>query len=642
MKEEIKEIHPDPASETAAQDQSTRFSMPKPKIRISKRWILGLVAVLVILLVIVGLPLFKAYSDGKAAYASALAVKDAAKSQDIAKTRDAVLKTQQDVKKVQADLKLVSWTKFIPVLGGYTSDAIALTDAGEQGLEAAEVTITAVEPYADILGLKGQGTFTGGTTEERIAKLVETLDKITPQVDQIATKVSGMRKSLDQVNPNRYPETFRGKQTRSQLVTLKESVDLADNLLTQARPMVKQLPVMLGSQGDARYMVLFQNDAELRPTGGFITAYAIFKVNKGKISLETSDDIYKLDATMTKYVTPPDPIAKYLNVAGWRMRDANFSPDFYSSMRNFEDLYATSNSQQKFDGIIAMDTHVLVTLMNILGPVDAYGTTFTTKQVPECDCPMVIYELEKFADEPTYYERASRKDIIGVLLQTIMKKALSSGKGVYAPLFQAGMNEALQKHILFYLRNNDAQQGVEALNFGGRIITYKGDYLHVNDANLGGAKSNLYVTPRVTQEISVNDTGASETLTLEYRYPRAADNCSLERKSGLCLAGIYRDYVRVYLPQGATITEVKGFENKSNTFDDLDHTVVDGFFTVVPQGLARIQIKYRVLGDFKKTGIYKSMIQKQPGTDANRYKVIINGKAQEFDLLQDKELVVKL
>jgi hypothetical protein len=642
MDEEIKEIKldkviPPPEAEVKA---------PKrvPKALKIVGLVFGIVCLIVMVLgLVIGLPLFKAYGDGRAFYKSALAIKDAAKSQDIPKTQVAVKTAKKQLAVVKGDISSIGWTKGLPFVGGYTGDLFAMLEAGEKGLEAAEVTAQAIEPYADILGLKGQGTFTGGTTEERIAKMVETLDKIAPQIDGIATKLKLVRTAMDKIDPKRYPETFQGKPVRSQLVSAKEAIDLVDDLMTEARPMVKQLPILLGSQGEKKYMVLFQNDAELRPTGGFITAYAIFRIEKGKITLITSDDIYKLDDTMTKRIAPPEQISKYLNVYGWRMRDSNFSPDFYSSMKTFEDLYSYSAVKEKIDGIIAMDTHVLVSLMDVLGPVTTYGTEFTTKKVPQCDCPMVIYELEKYADEPKGYERGSRKDIIGVLLQTLMKKALAGSKTVYAPLFQASLTEAMQKHILVYLRNEDGQKGLEALNFAGRIKTYDGgDYLHVNDANLAGAKSNLYIVSKVTQEVNITDAGADEVLSLEYRYPHKADNCSLERKSGLCLAGIYRDYLRVYLPKGATILETKGFEIKSKTFEDLGHTVVDGFFTVVPEGLAKITIKYRISGNFKKDGIYKSLIQKQPGTVGNQYKLVINGKAQDFPLSQDKEVLVKL
>jgi hypothetical protein len=143
-------------------------------------------------------------------------------------------------------------------------------------------------------------------------------------------------------------------------------------------------------------------------------------------------------------------------------------------------------------------------------------------------------------------------------------------------------------------------------------------------------------------ETSVTSSGADTTLTIQYRYPHGADNCSLERKEGLCLAGIYRDYLRIYLPKGAKLLEARGFENKSQTYEDLGHTTIAGFFTVVPQGLAKVIIKYSTPGDFQSQGKYYLMIQKQPGTDAIPYKLTVNGQLQEFNLLEDKEINIKL
>ena len=69
-----------------------------------------------------------------------------------------------------------------------------------------------------------------------------------------------------------------------------------------------------------------------------------------RVALDAADDIYKLDDTVTKKVTPPEPIAKYLNVYGWRLRDSNFSPDFASSMKTFEEIYASSTQKKKING----------------------------------------------------------------------------------------------------------------------------------------------------------------------------------------------------------------------------------------------------------------------------------------------------
>ncbi len=622
--------------------------LPKKKILVVLGIVLGVFLVVFGFLgLILGIPLYKTYQDGMVAYSEAKTINVALKDQDVKKLNTAITNTNAKLAVVQNDLKGVAWATNLPIVGAYISDATHGANAASYGLEAGQVAVKALEPYADLLGLDGKAKAGNGTTEDRISKLVETLDKITPQIDAISKKMDKVETEVAYIDPNRYPVSFGGKQIRGNIIEAKELVALASQFLKEAKPLAKDMPALLGADKEAKYMVIFQNDKELRPTGGFITAYAVFNINKGKISLDKSDDIYKLDDTITKKVSPPEPISKYLNVFQWRLRDANFSPDYGSSAKTFLDIYNSSTSKKDVKGVIAMDTQGLVGLMDVLGPVNIYGTNFTTQKVPACDCPMVVYELLKQAGQPRNYWTDNRKDMIGVLLQAIMKKALDAPSEVNGPLFQQGLKLANEKHILFFLTDENDQKGVESLGFAGKIKTSDGDYLHINDANLGGAKSNLYITQAVKQDVKITDSGADEILTIDYKYPRQGDNCSLERKEGLCLAGIYRDYLRIYLPKGSKVNEVRGFETaKPEIYEDLGHTVVAGFFTVVPQGLAKIQVKYSVPGDFRKQGIYTSLIQKQPGTAGNPYTVMVDGQIIEdgkpFDLTEDKKVNVSL
>src|SRR3989344_5263251 len=541
---------------TARQLMPNLPNFPIPR----KPLLLGLAFFLLLFVLLglaLGLPLYKTYQDGLKTYTLAKEIKAAAAAQDLPRMEKNIQATKNQLAQLNTDLQGLTWATPLPILGVYISDAQHFGRAGMAGLEAAEVMTKSLQPYADLLGFKGQGSFTGWTAEERIAKLVETLDKLTPQIDTVADKMEIVKNEIDFVDPQRYPETFKGKALRSQIVEFKSIVSLAGSLLKDARPLVKKAPDLLGAKNEVKYLILFQNDKELRPTGGFITAYAVFKVNKGKISLESSDDIYKLDDTVTKHVTPPDPISKYLNIYGWRLRDANFSPDYASSSKTFLDIYANSPKRTDVQGVIAVDTQTLVRMMDILGPINIYGTNFTTQKVPQCDCPMIVYELLKQAGQPRSYWTDDRKDMIGILLQAIMKKALDAPSQMNAALFQAALKLASEKHLIVYLLDPDAQKGVEVLGFAGQIKTYDGDYLHVNDANLGGAKANLYIQETVKDTVEITTAGANHSLTIEYRYPHGADNCSLERKEGLCLAGIYRDYLRLYLPLGTIVGSVR-------------------------------------------------------------------------------------
>jgi len=255
----------------------------------------------------------------------------------------------------------------------------------------------------------------------------------------------------------------------------------------------------------------------------------------------------------------------------------------------------------------------------------------------------VIYELEKYADERVGYIKTDRKDIIGKLMYGIMQKALSSSPKLYwGRLFQVGIDELNQKHILIYLLDDKAQKGIEAVNFAGRIRDFDGDYLHINDTNFGGAKANMYVNEEVTQKYEKEKDGSMvKTITIKYKNPYPESNCNLETGK-LCLNALLRDWLRIYVPKGSQLIEAKGSEVKFKTYEELGKTVFDGFLTVRPMGSAQVTVKYKLPFIINNNQDLNLMIQKQPGTDANKYIIESGGKIQEFNLITDKIIKVKL
>ncbi len=602
-----------------------------------KRIALILIAI-VIIYVIFGI--FTALSVKKAistinSVSSDIKVQDLDKAKADLKTAKGQLQTSQKIMVVFTPLRI------IPLLGWYATDAQRGVAAVVSGLDAASTFADAITPYADVLGLKGKGTFLGGTAQERLAKAIEALAKVGPQLDQVGTSLALTKKDIDQIESWRYPNFLPGHPGQ-RIDNIKKAVDQFESLIVDSRPLLLVLPQIMGQDKEQKYLVLFQNDKELRPTGGFISAYAVFRVNKGVIASEGSDDIYRLDNTLLKRVAPPGPIAKYLNVSNLNMRDSNFSPDYLASMKTFEDLYQSSSGKKDIDGIISLDTQFVLSMMQVLGPVDAYGTKFTIDKVDACGCAQIIYELERYSDQIVSYEKGSRKDIIGVLMQSLMAKAFNAPKGQWPSLLEAIVGDLHQKHLLLYFHDPASQAAAEKINLAGRIYNYDGDFLHINEANLGGAKSNLYIEEKVSQVVKKAEGGnLNETVTINYKYPRQMDDCNLERKTGLCLAGIYQDYMRVYVPAGAKLIKSSGSEVAFTTSQDLGKTVFEGFFTVRPQGTAKIVLEYSV--PIKVSSQYKLLIQKQPGTDGIMYDIDALGHRQKaFPLENDKELIVKL
>jgi hypothetical protein len=328
-------------------------------------------------------------------------------------------------------------------------------------------------------------------------------------------------------------------------------------------------------------------------------------------------------------------------------------------MQKFEDLYAYAAGKEKIDGIIAVDTHVLVEALKILGPMYVYGREFSAVVDKRCDCPRAVYELEDYSTRPVNYIRTARKDIIGVLLHSILQQALGVSPSKYwGKLFQMVLSEINEKHILAYFHNEKAQKGAESFNMGGRIMTAsdsaailkysegKGwDYLHVNGSNMSGAKSNMFISEKITKDTTINANGTLTTkLMVDYKNPYPGSDCGLE-SGGLCLNAPLRNWVRIYTPAGSTLIESKGTQSpKDNkpipmiTNNSLGKTVFEGFLIVNPLGTARLELAYTSPVNLLN-GTYNILIQKQPGTDGQQILLRLNGRDRKsFKLISDTEI----
>lgn len=600
-----------------------------------------IIFILLILVLVFGFFAFRAALSLKYGLSSAQKAAAAIKVQNLDETKKHLKDAREGFNSAKNSLVVFTPFRIIPIFGWYIADAQRGVAAAAAGLRGAETLTEAITPYADVLGFQGQGTFLGGTAQERVAKALETLSKVTPQLDAVGKDLGDARREIDKIQAWRYPNFLPGKPG-DKITTAKETIDQIESLVVESKPLLVVLPEIMGQDTEKKYMVLFQNDKELRSTGGFITAFAYFRVNKGNIAAEGSEDIYRLDDTLLKKLPAPPELRYLPNVPTLNLRDSNFHPDYFASMKQFEELYKFTSDQKDIDGIIALDTHFVLSLMKILGDVEAYGVKFTTDNVDACACPQIIYELERYADEPKNYERGARKDIIGVLMKQMMDMAFNAPKSAWPKLVSNGIENLRQKHLILYFKDPKLQEAAEKMNFAGRIHEYDGDYLYINEANLAGAKSNMYIKEEVKQQIKKDKEGnINKKVTIEYKYPRRGDNCSLERKGGLCLAGTYRDWIRIYVPKGSKLIKGAGAETQFSVSEEYGKTVFDAFFTVRPEGTAKLEIEYS--SPIKVEKEYKLLIQKQPGVEGHTYEIDAFGKKQrDFPLDTDKELIVKL
>ncbi len=572
------------------------------------------------------------------------ATKDMLKSQNLPAVEAELTQVESQVNTMEQTYKKLSFYKGIPFASKYYNDGEHGFKAAKAGLSAGQKTVAAIVPHADLLGFSGEGSFEGGTAENRIQLLLETLDKITPVIDDITADLETMDTEIGYIDPLDYPEELMGKKIRENVVEVHNLSDGALKTLTDFRPVLEVLPEIAGNNERKKYLVIFQNDNEIRPTGGFMTAYAVMFIEKGKVYPEKSDDIYELDKKWNKKIPIPEVLGKYLVTEKyWNLRDMNISPDFKVSMDIFYEHYQTVPGEpDDVDGIVAIDTNLLTDLVEILGPVEVPGYgTFSAEIDERCDCPQIIYVMSEIVDRPTPYIRENRKGIIAPMMQSILQKTYTAPKELWGPLFTKIWENVEEKHVQAYLFTEGHQGAVEAVNAGGRVYppTEDADYFMLVDTNLGGAKSNLFIDQAVHHTVSAPQNGVVEhRVELEYKNPHKPDNCNLEAGE-LCLNGTFQDWVRVYLPKDATLVEALGFdEGTIDEKEDLDLHVIEGEFKLHPLSNAKIVITYTV--PYNDAETYRLDLQKQAGTDNFEHTFDVNGSEEKIILNKDQRVEI--
>lgn len=562
------------------------------------------------------------------------------KSQNLPASKEELKKLQQRLDEVEVVYQKLSFYQAVPIARNYYLDGVHGINAAEAGVRAGIKAVEAVEPHADLLGFSGEGTFEGGSAENRIKLILETLQQIVPIMDEIQSDLAVVGQELEYINPNRYPEEFRGMAVRSKLLEAKNVLSQTSEVFASYRPILEKLPEIAGSTGERKkYLILFQNDNELRATGGFLTAYAVVFMEDGVVTPEKSDDIYEVDKKMTQKVAIPEQLGRYLTTEKyWNLRDMNISPDFKISMEQFFENYSKIKGEpDNIDGIIAVDTHVLTDLIKVVGPIQVPGYgTFSAEIDPACDCPQIIHALSEIITRPTPYLREDRKGILAPLMQGILSKLYSSPRTYMAQLFEVGLKDVSGRHIQVYFFNPDHQAAAEAINAAGRMIapTVEGsDFLAIINSNLGGAKSNLFIDYSVTQEISAPSNGRiQKNVEITYKNNRHGDNCNLEAGL-LCLNSTNRDWTRLYVPLGTELVDAQGFNEAAQVYEENGFTVIEGFFFLEPNSQAKLRLSYTV--PYTNPDTYTVKLWKQGGIDPVPMIMDVEGNQEEILLDQD-------
>jgi len=376
------------------------------------------------------------------------------------------------------------------------------------------------------------------------------------------------------------------------------------------------LPLMQDLFGGTKktYLILFQNEQELRPTGGFIQAAAVVTFSEGRLISSQVFSSYDIDALVSGTVAPPDDLPTYLGEQQWYFRDSNWNPDFTQAAAKAS-WFMTKAAGGKIDGVIALDLKSTGMMVDALGPLEIaeHNEVVTSKNLDA----LMEHHSEKLLVKGT-----TEKAYSVLLLERLLDKIKTAQPEKISGFLTAVHDGLQQNEILISSTDTSVQDLLTTMGWTGSLVKpecpmqFSSEVCTVDTiaqvaANTGVNKANYYLEENIDHTVELLPGVAQHTRTIQIE--NTADINAWPK-------GDYRAYYRFYLNSSAQVSDVI-VNNKKLSKSELTERIEQGrtmvgFLVMVPiQAQTEIILKYSVPLSGEAGYSYAFFDQKQPGTD---------------------------
>ncbi len=374
------------------------------------------------------------------------------------------------------------------------------------------------------------------------------LDRFAAHAIPAAEEARAMLRELKKINENNLPEEYR-----RQFVELRERAEWLAPSLEESVDLSKRASIFLGKQSDKRYLLVFQNNAERRGSGGFLGSFATVDVSRGEITdlKVPAGGSYDTEAGLYRRVVAPEPL--WLLNPLWHFWDANWWPDWPTTAKKLQWFYEKSDGPT-VDGVISFTPTVIERLLSVHGAVDMtadYGVIITAEN---------FWEVTQTFSEQKPDVTKEPKKIIGDLMEKLMAdipKDMTPQKAfALIGVFESSLRE---KHILLYFNDPVLEASIKQFGWDGSIKEAEKDYLMVVSSNIGGQKSDRYIDETIEHQAEVLPDGS---ITVTLRIQRA--HTAPKNKQFVGFRNV--NWLRVYVPQGSSLISASGFRTPDQSY----------------------------------------------------------------------------
>jgi len=380
-------------------------------------------------------------------------------------------------------------------------------------------------------------------------KGIELLDKLTALEKDLS--------DLEDLTSEFKSQALKIRNLNSKLASLYKIFDenyISINLnIYKARELVIALNSMLRSPEDTKILLLFQNPTEIRPAGGFIGSFGYITLNRGSVKEIKIDDIYNADRQLNIAITPPKELSAITDK--WGARDANWFFNFPESAKKvsyfLENSKLFSETETKFENVIAINTNILKLLIEITGEIEIpqYNLTINSENFLK----EIQYEVEAGIDKKP---GQNPKKILSVLTPLLIDKLKNLGESEKIRMIQ-GLNKAVnQKDIMAFSKNEEMQKIFFEYGISGEVFSipknFNGDYLAVVNTNVAGGKSDAFINQQIVLKSQILEDGSMHNKLLVTRTHNGQNEKDWWYKA------TNKNFIKIFLPEQSEILSLSG------------------------------------------------------------------------------------
>lgn len=497
----------------------------------------------IILLIIAASPFLavSTLSDGWRLGGSVLGVSDGALG-DLTSAQEAIANKDY----VLAQNKFASALTKLETIQSDLDKSSALIQAGsklapasfntENLLIAARLLTEAGLSASELLEQLNNLTFTAeGITMQDGSSSADAVKKLAMQGQKINESINRASELLQPINSSFLPAEYQ--------IAISQAQILIAELSQQTKP-IQELSQLLADLvlGSKSFLVILQNNNELRATGGFIGTIAQGRIENGVISKLDIRTVYDIDGQLPDWIKPPSPL-QAVNSRLF-MRDSNWFANFPDSAQRISVLYEKSGGETP-DLVFAFTPELFIDFLNLTGPIQlpTYNVTITADNFVEQIQTSTSVSYSKNLNQP--------KQLLADLYPALMQRLGELTKQEPLMLLQMLQKQLGQKNILVYSRHPELQKQFSLYRWSGEVTASEGDYLQINSTNLSGSKTDRAIlrSAQLNTTIEADGRVVNElTYTVENPLPELD---GLTNKS----------WVRFYVPNESKLLGASGFSN---------------------------------------------------------------------------------